>query len=426
MSAPRETEAVPAKRATALYTVSEAVRWVKELLERDPGLADLWVTGEVSNFRKAASGHNYFTLKDAQGQLQSVVFRTGRGGNLLAEGLQVSIHGRISFYEARGVVQLVGDLVMPAGAGALALALEELRLKLEQQGLFDPSRKRPLPTYPKVVGLVTSPAGAVIHDICNVMGRRWPLAEALLAPTAVQGESAAPGIVAALEALNREGRSDLIILARGGGSLEELWPFNEESVARAIYASRIPVISAIGHETDFTIADDVADLRAATPSAAAELAVPDVRMISANLEHRTYGMTRAVLGAMGLRRQNVASLVHRIYAREPDTRTFRESLARMESRIDGSIRSMTSLVRMGVDGLEKQLHSLDPRSVLGRGYSIVQRDSDGRVVSKTADTSPGDALQVTVSDGRFPATVGKQAAKPRTKKRPARAGAPLF
>ena len=176
MSAPRETEAVPAKRATALYTVSEAVRWVKELLERDPGLADLWVTGEVSNFRKAASGHNYFTLKDAQGQLQSVVFRTGRGGNLLAEGLQVSIHGRISFYEARGVVQLVGDLVMPAGAGALALALEELRLKLEQQGLFDPSRKRPLPAYPKVVGLVTSPAGAVLHDICNVMGRRWPLA----------------------------------------------------------------------------------------------------------------------------------------------------------------------------------------------------------------------------------------------------------
>ena len=426
MSGPNETGAGLTKRPMALCTVSEAVRWVKESLERDPRLADLWVTGEVSNFRKAASGHNYFTLKDGQGQLQSVVFRTGRGGNLLAEGLQVSIHGRISFYELRGVVQLVGDLVMPAGAGALALALEELRLKLEQQGLFDQSRKRPLPAYPKVVGLVTSPAGAVLHDICNVMGRRWPLAEALLAPTAVQGESAAPGIVAALESLNREGRSDLIILARGGGSLEELWPFNEETVARAIYASRIPVISAIGHETDFTIADDVADLRAPTPSAAAELAVPDVRNIVSNLEDRAYDMTRAVLGAVGYRRRNVASLVHRVHAREPDTRTLRESLARLESRVNGSIRSVTSLSRMGVDGLEKRLRSLDPRSVLNRGYAIVQRDSDGRVVSKTADASAGDGLHVTVSDGRFPATVGKQAFKPRAKKRHARAGAPLL
>ena len=282
MNAPRETRVAPSQPATALYTVSEAVQCVKETLERDPRLADLWVTGEVSNFRKAASGHNYFTLKDAQGQLQSVVFRSGRGGDLLAEGIQVSIHGRISLYEARGAVQLVGDLVMPAGAGALALALEELRLKLEQQGIFDPSRKRPLPPYPKVIGLVTSPAGAVLHDICNVLGRRWPLAEALLAPTAVQGESAAPGIVSALESLNRDGRSDLIILARGGGSLEELWPFNEESVARAIYASRIPVISAIGHETDFTIADDVADLRAPTPSVAAELAVPDARVLASH------------------------------------------------------------------------------------------------------------------------------------------------
>ena len=426
MSAPNDVGTGLPKQATALYTVSEAVRCVKEALERDPRLADLWVTGEVSNFRKAASGHNYFTLKDAQGQLQSVVFRSGRGGDLLAEGIQVSIHGRISLYEARGAVQLVGDLVMPAGTGALALALEELRLKLEQQGLFDPSRKRPLPPYPKVIGLVTSPAGAVLHDICNVLGRRWPLAEALLAPTAVQGESAAPGIVAALESLNRDGRTDLIILARGGGSLEELWPFNEESVARAIYASRIPVISAIGHETDFTIADDVADLRAPTPSVAAELAVPDARVLASDLEHRTSNMTRSVLGAVALRRQNVASLVHRVHSREPDTRTLRESLTRLESRIDEGIRAMTSLRRVGVDGLERQLRSLQPQAVLGRGYAIVQRDSDDKVVSKTSDARSGDGLQVTVSDGQFPATVGKQAPKPRTKKRPDRAGAPLF
>ena len=426
MSAPNDVGTGLPKQATALYTVSEAVRCVKEALERDPRLADLWVTGEVSNFRRAASGHNYFTLKDAQGQLQSVVFRSGRGGDLLAEGIQVSIHGRISLYEARGAVQLVGDLVMPAGAGALALALEELRLKLEQQGLFDPSRKRPLPPYPKVIGVVTSPAGAVLHDICNVIARRWPLAEALLAPTAVQGESAAPGIVSALESLNRDGRSDLIILARGGGSLEELWPFNEESVARAIYASRIPVISAIGHETDFTIADDVADLRAPTPSVAAELAVPDARVLAADLEHRTSNMTRSVLGAVALRRQNVASLVHHVHSREPDTRTLRESLTRLESRIDEGIRAMTSLRRVGVDGLERQLRSLQPLAVLGRGYAIVQRDSDGKVVSKTAEATTGDGLNVTVSDGQFPATVGKQTAKTRTKKRPDRAGAPLF
>ncbi len=426
MSAPRETRVAPSQPATALYTVSEAVQCIKEALERDPRLADLWVTGEVSNFRKAASGHNYFTLKDAQGQLQSVVFRSGRGGDLLAEGIQVSIHGRISLYEARGAVQLVGDLVMPAGAGALALALEELRLKLEQQGLFDPSRKRPLPPYPKVIGLVTSPAGAVLHDICNVLGRRWPLAEALLAPTAVQGESAAPGIVSGLESLNRDGRADLIILARGGGSLEELWPFNEESVARAIYASRIPVISAIGHETDFTIADDVADLRAPTPSVAAELAVPDARVLVSIVEQRAYGMTRSVLGAVALRQQNVASLIHRVHSREPDTRTLRESLSRLESRIDEGIRAMTSVRRVGVDGLERQLRSLRPQAVLGRGYAIVQRDSDGKVVSKTSDARTGDGLQVTVCDGQFPATVGKQAAKPRSKKRPATAGAPLF
>ena len=426
MSAPNDIGTGLPRQATALYTVSEAVQCVKEALERDPRLSDLWVTGEVSNFRKAASGHNYFTLKDAQGQLQSVVFRSGRGGDLLAEGIQVSIHGRISLYEARGAVQLVGDLVMPAGAGALALALEELRLKLEQQGLFDPSRKRPLPPYPKVIGLVTSPAGAVLHDICNVIGRRWPLAEALLAPTAVQGESAAPGIVSALESLNREGRSDIIILARGGGSLEELWPFNEESVARAIYASRIPVISAIGHETDFTIADDVADVRAPTPSVAAELAVPDMRIIAANVEGRTSNMTRSVLGAVALRRQNVASLVHRVHSREPDTLTLREYLSRLESRIDEGVRAMTSLRRIGVDGLERQLRSLQPQAVLGRGYSIVQRDSDGKVVSKTSDARSGDGLHVTVSDGQFPATVGKQAAKTRTKKRPDRAGAPLF
>ena len=215
-----------------VFTVSQVSQYLKESLEQDSLLADLWITGEISNLRTPRSGHNYFTLKDHQSQLRAVMFKGGRGADLLREGSLVTAHGRISFYEARGEVELLADLVMPEGTGPLSMELERLKMRLEEDGLFEPSRKRPLPRFPGVVGLVTSPSGAVIHDIRNIIGRRYPLAEVLLAPTQVQGDGAAHGIVSALQALNQDGRADVVILARGGGSIEELWPFNEEMVAR--------------------------------------------------------------------------------------------------------------------------------------------------------------------------------------------------
>ena len=249
----------------AVRTVSQVTAHLKQALENDPMLSDLLVEAEVSNLRVSGAGHSYFTLKDDESVLNCVMFRGRPGAGLLQNGNAVLAHGHITFYEPRGTTEFMVDLAMAAGVGELALKLEQLRQRLEAEGLFDRSRKRLLPRFPKAIGVVTSPSGAVFHDIQNVVRQRYPLAELLLAPSSVQGDMAAGEIANALGKLNDDGRSDVIIVARGGGSLEDLWPFNEESVARAIYASRIPVVSAVGHETDHTIADDVADLRAPTP-----------------------------------------------------------------------------------------------------------------------------------------------------------------
>src|SRR3990170_3714685 len=257
------------------YSVSRLARYLKDLLDSDLALSNLWVEGEVSNLSRSSAGHLYFTLKDEEAQLRCVMFRRASGGAPVENGTQVLAHGNVSFYEVRGDLQLVVDSVQPAGVGPWQAEFERLKEKLEAEGLFDPARKRPLPRFPRRVGVVTSPAGAAFHDICHVIGRRWPLAEVVLAPTAVQGPEAAAGICEAVRLLNQEEGIDVVIVARGGGSLEELWPFNEETVARAIHGSRLPVVSGVGHETDYTIADYVADVRAPTPSAAAETAVPD-------------------------------------------------------------------------------------------------------------------------------------------------------
>ena len=265
----------------AIYSVSQVTRYLRELLESDPQLNDLWVAGEVSNLTTSQAGHIYFTLKDSTAQLRCVMFRNNNAGSrLLANGALVVAHARISFYEARGEVSVISDAVMPEGTGPLYLELERLKAKLQAEGLFDESRKRPLPPFPKMLGVVTSSTGAALQDIRKVLQSHYPMVEVLLAPTLVQGEGAAEGIVAALHTLNQDGRADAIIVARGGGSLEELWPFNEEIVARAIHASAIPVISGVGHERDVTIADLVADVRAPTPTAAAEMAVPNMVALS--------------------------------------------------------------------------------------------------------------------------------------------------
>ncbi len=390
----------------AVYTVSQVTAYIRELLEADPLLTDLYVLGEVSNLRVSATGHSYFTLKDGQAVLNCVMFKGQTGANLLANGTSVSTHGHLSFYEPRGSADFVVDLAMPEGVGELALELERLKMRLGAEGLFEESRKRPLPEFPQVIGVVTSPSGAVFHDIQNVIQRRYPLVELLLAPSQVQGDRAAPNLVAAIEGLNRDGRSDLIIVARGGGSLEELWPFNEETVARAIYASRIPVVSAVGHETDVTIADLVADLRAPTPSAAAELVVPDRNVLRQDLAQLALRCHRAISLEMQGMAGEVSTLTQRLYSGLPDWETWRRRIDDLGRVVNDSLAKRLQLTQIEVGGLQQRLAALNPAAILRRGFSVVQLGQDGQVVTSAKQVQGGDALTITVSDGSIPATAG--------------------
>jgi exodeoxyribonuclease VII large subunit len=390
---------------------------LREVLEADPFLSDLYVTGEVSNLRVSAAGHSYFTLKDSLAVLNCVMFKNQPGADLLEDGTSVSTHGHMSFYEPRGSTDLVVDLAMPEGVGELALELERLRVRLEAEGLFEASRKRPLPQFPQVVGVVTSPSGAVLHDIQNVIRRRYPLVELLLSPTQVQGDTAAPSIVAAVEALNAEGRSDVIIVARGGGSLEELWPFNEEIVARAIYASRIPVVSAVGHETDVTIADLVADVRAPTPSAAAELVVPSGGALGQELDDLAERSLRAISYLVEQHRSQVANLGRRLEHGLPDLDTWRRRIDDMGKAVSISLRSRMRMSKIEVGGMEHRLRALDPVATLRRGYAVVQRSADAQVVTSTGQVREGDGLAITVADGVIPATTGPTAKARSTRKK---------
>ena len=302
----------------AVLTVSQVAVHLRELLESNPFLSDLWIVGEVSNLRASSSGHSYFTLKDSVASLNCVLFRGQGGVAILENGKSVRTHGRMSFYEPRGSTDFMVDRVLPEGEGELAQELERLKGRLTQEGLFEESRKRPLPQFPEVVGVVTSPTGAAWQDIQNIVRRRYPLARLLLAPTQVQGLDAAPMIAAALERLDTDGSSDVIIVARGGGSLEDLWPFNEEIVARAIFGSSIPVVSGVGHETDFTIADYVADRRAPTPSAAAELVVPDGAILGQTVAVWAERAQRGALRAVEAGRVEVANLSRRLESGLPD------------------------------------------------------------------------------------------------------------
>ncbi|MFQ5860271.1 MAG: exodeoxyribonuclease VII large subunit, partial [Dehalococcoidia bacterium] len=313
------------------------------------------------------------------------------------------------------------------GTGALYLELEQLKARLEREGLFEPSRKRPLPAFPQVIGLVTSPTGAVLHDICTILQRRYPLVELVLAPTPVQGEEAAPGIVAAIQALNRQRAMDLILLARGGGSLEELWPFNEEVVARAIYASHAPVVSAVGHETDVTIADLVADLRAPTPSAAAELVVPDGAALRQEVLAFQERGQRAIQDWLAAQRQAVDWLAQRLQGRAPNVATARLRVDGLLHAAFQAVGGRLALLHERLSGMELRLQALSPQHILSRGYAVVQRQPQGEVVSRTAQVTSGDELKVTVSDGSFPARVGKGVPpKQRRRKQQVYAGKPLF
>jgi len=392
-----------------IWGVSDVTHYVKDLVESDPSLGDLWVAGEISNFNVAMSGHAYFTLKDATSQLKCVMFRQFlQRLRKRPENGEVGVaRGPIRVYEAQGVYQLYAEFLAPAGMGELQLRLEELRLRLEAEGLFEPSRKRPLPTWPHRVGVVTSATGAVIHDIRTVIARRFPLVEIVLAPSPVQGDEAVPAICQAIDDLNHLGDVDVIIIARGGGSREDLWAFNAEAVARAIFGSRAPVVSAIGHETDTTIADLVADHRAPTPSAAAEMVVPDVREVRARLAglarrldlHVTLTLDQAVA-----RVDQAAETLERLSPTEQLIR-YRSELGDCLKRATLAIQHASAIRREQVRARERQLSSLNPHAVLRRGFSVCWRADTGEVVS-SVDQVAGDVSVITeVADGSFSSMV---------------------
>lgn len=384
-----------------IYTVTQVARYLREILDSNSRLADLWIRGEISNLRQSTVGHLYFTLKDADSQLRCVYFHGSEAEMELTGGMAVVAHGHVSLYETRGELQFYVDLVQPEGMGLLHLEFERLKAKLEGEGLFDPSRKRPLPPFPRRIGVVTSPVGAVFQDILHVIGRRYPLVELVLASTPVQGEGAVEGIVQALESLNACDGTDLVIVARGGGSLEELWAFNEERVARAIYASRAPVITGIGHETDLTIADFVADCRAPTPSAAAELAVPDRAELEGQLRAARRALGEAVAGRITERRDSTRSLGQRLQRLAPDVGRYRQQVDELSRNTLGHLRSLMALRREQVESRLRHLGSLSPLRTLERGYAAVQRPITGEVISSVGQVRSGDGIEVWVRDGSF-------------------------
>jgi exodeoxyribonuclease VII large subunit len=394
----------PATLSMNLLTVEQVLVYLKELFETNPILGDLWVMGEISNLSRSAAGHVYFTLKDGGGQLRCAFFRRANSGVTLDHGDAVVAHGRVSIYEQRGELNFIVDFVHPQGAGILHAQFERLRQMLEEEGLFDPARKRPLPPFPRRIGVVTSPTGAVLHDISTIVGRRWPLAEIVLAPSLVQGDSAAPQIVRAIHDLNERGEVDVIIVARGGGSMEELWPFNEEAVQRAIYASKVPVVSAVGHETDFTLADFTADLRAPTPSAAAELVVPDQIEIAMRVGMIAGRLESSIRYEIESRQDRVERRAEEIWRARPDIPGHLARLKALLERAQDRLQHRLAERRNAVEARALQLASLSPIAVLERGYAVVHH-ADGRLVAGAFDAQDGERIGVRMHDGSFAADV---------------------
>lgn len=390
---------------TKFWSITELTHYVRELIESDFSLQDVWVHGEVSNFSRPNSGHLYFTLKDSACALRCVMWRANasRTGFIPRDGDAVEVHGSINVFLSAGQYQLYADQIRPAGAGALFQEFLRLKARLEAEGLFDPERKRPIPYMPLRIGVVTSATGAALRDILNTIRRRCPLVQVILAPTPVQGNEAPAGIVAALQTLNRLAPGpDVILVARGGGSIEDLWGFNDERVARAIAASQAPVICGVGHETDFTIADFVADLRAPTPTAAAELATPNRIDLKNDLDEMVQRLGRAAQAGLTHSRRELDRLESRLALRSPRARirSDRQRLDELQRRGAVALRHRTQLQRAHLQGLEQRLLALNPLAVLSRGFAVVTRP-DGQLVRSTAQAQAGDRLHVTVSDGRF-------------------------
>ncbi|MDQ0655271.1 exodeoxyribonuclease VII large subunit [Paenibacillus sp. W2I17] len=433
-----------------IYSIKDLNRYIRMKLESDQVLSDVWLRGEISNFTHHSSGHMYFTLKDKDSRIKSIMFASHnqRLPFVPKEGARVIARGNVSVYERDGQYQFYATHMQPDGIGSLYLAYEQLKKKLEDEGLFSPSRKRQIPRYPQTIGVVTSPTGAAVRDIMITLQRRYPSAKVVLYPVLVQGKGAAPSIVKAIGNLNRMGEADVLIVGRGGGSLEELWAFNEEIVARAIVASDIPVISAVGHETDFTIADFAADLRAATPTAAAELAVPNraelldqigqrQRQLQHSLRQRAVHnrerlarlqrspvlvhprrtlmqhterldmmyqrLLRTVDTRMkwtGEKQERLRAALQRFNPREQVNAARRENAA-ARRQLELAIRSITRSKQQQWKSSVRHLDALSPLKVMSRGYSLVYDEQEQRLIKSTKDVQPGDSIKIKLTDGQL-------------------------
>lgn len=388
----------------AVPSVSQLTRRVRGHLENS--FIDVWVRGEISNFRKPISGHAYFILKDATAQLKAVMFRpaVSKVKFALKDGMEILLHGKLTVYEARGEYQLVADTMEPVGVGALQLAFEQLKARLHQEGLFEAKHKKRPPFLPRRIGVVTSPTGAAVRDILKVLSRRFPSIPVLILPAAVQGEKAAPEIAAALGAAERwntehpEKALDVLIVGRGGGSLEDLWPFNEEIVARAIFRCPIPIISAVGHEIDFTIADFVADVRAPTPSAAAEIVVPQREALAQQVEVQRRRMRVNVTRRLEQIRLHLGHLGQRLVDPRQRVRAVRQSYQLMTEKLVLAMRGRLKLEHQRVEARAQRLDALSPLKVIGRGYSLTYT-ADGEILRHAAKATPGTRLKTRIADG---------------------------
>jgi len=392
-----------------ILSVSQLTGYLRQVVESDELLQDLWVEGEISNFTRASSGHLYFTLKDSQASIRCVMWRNWatRLDFEPREGLAVETHGGMGVYEVSGQVQLYVDIMRPAGEGLLFQEFLRLKAKLEAEGLFDPAAKRPIPPLPRVIGIVTSPTGAALQDMLNTLRRRYPVVQVVLSPTAVQGANAPGEIVAALERLNQEAEPDVILIGRGGGSIEDLWAFNDEAVARAVAASAAPVISGVGHETDFTLTDFAADLRAPTPTAAAEVATPDrteLLGLIADLANRHTAALNTRLTDLRWAYGQAQNALDRLSPRHT-INAYRQRLDEITLRLDRATRVRLDKLHMGLTSLEQSLHSLSPHAVLKRGYAIVTRTSDGQLVKRADQVHPDEDVHIRVSQGAMQARI---------------------
>jgi len=403
----------PTLFASVQWTVTRLTAHLRQVIEADPALQDVWVRGELSNVSRPASGHLYFTMKDAGASLRGVMWKinASRLKIPLRDGMEVEAHGKIGLYEIGGQYQLYADVLRPVGEGALYAEFLRLKATLEAEGLFDSARKREIPQLPRRIGIVTSATGAALRDMLNTLRRRLPIADVILAPSPVQGADAPPALVAALQNLNRL-KPDTILIARGGGSIEDLWAFNDERVVRAVAASDAPVISGVGHETDFTLTDFASDLRAPTPTAAAELATPvtlfDLASAMSGLGQR---VEMALTNRIQSNRVELSSIESRLKFYSPARRlqSERQRADEWSRRLEAASAHRLALEAEKVAGLGKRLVALSPFEVLARGYAVVTRPADGSLIRSVGQVNGDEQIQIRVSDGKFDAVVKRKA-----------------